>query len=242
MRKILSLGLTLLLCQSLSAQETDADVIALKSKLAQHYPKLQLKNLQATEMKGLYSATLDDKVIYVNAQAEHLFVGSMIRLKDQKNLTKALVLPTASFDLNHLPLADAIKSVKGNGQRQLVIFSDPLCPYCQQLEKNLDALDNVTIYIFIVPLKTGSMAVSKNIWCAEQRSFVWQQWMRKQVAPTKQEQCETPLQRNMQLAQKLGLTGTPMLVFANGQSVQGAFSAVEIEKVWQQMAAAREDY
>lgn len=238
--------LSLILSPSLYAQATNAELDMVKNKLAKNYPKVELKNLQQTEMQDLYSATLDDQVVYVNTQAEHIFIGSMIRLKDQKNLTKALVQSysdlafnaktqsSQQFDIKQLPLQDAIKIVKGQGQRRLVVFSDPLCPYCQQLEKNLNALDNITIYTFVVPLKNQSMALSSKIWCAPSRSYAWQQWMMKQVQPVHTASCETPLQTNMQLAKKMGLTGTPMLIFANDRSVQGAYSAVEIEKILQQ--------
>lgn len=242
----LPLILGLILSPSLYAQSSNAELDAVKNKLAKNYPKVELKSLQQTEMQGLYSATLDDQVVYVNAQAEHLFIGSMIRLKDQKNLTKALVqsnsdmqsstkVPSGQkFDIQQLPLQDAIKTVKGQGQRSLVIFSDPLCPYCQQLEKNLNRLNNITIYTFIVPLKNQSMSLSTKIWCAPSRSYAWQQWMNKQVQPSNTTSCETPLQANLQLAKKMGLTGTPMLVFANGRSVHGAYSTAEIESFLQQ--------
>lgn len=248
----LPLILGLILSPSLYAQTSNAELDAVKNKLAKNYPKVELKSLQQTEMQGLYSATLDDQVVYVNAQAEHLFIGSMIRLKDQKNLTKALVQSNSDmqsntklqssttvpsdqkFDIQQLPLQDAIKTVKGQGQRSLVIFSDPLCPYCQQLEKNLNRLNNITIYTFIVPLKNQSMSLSTKIWCAPSRSYAWQQWMNKQVQPSNTTSCETPLQANLQLAKKMGLTGTPMLVFANGRSVHGAYSTAEIESFLQQ--------
>jgi hypothetical protein len=47
----------------------------------------------------------------------------MVRLKDQKNLSAALYVQQNSIDWNKLPLKDAIKSVKGNGKRQLAVFS-----------------------------------------------------------------------------------------------------------------------
>lgn len=62
----------------------------------------------------------------------------MIRLKDQKNLTNSLMLTQNQIDWKKLPLKDAIKSVKGTGKRQLAIFSDPNCPYCKQLEVELE--------------------------------------------------------------------------------------------------------
>ena len=126
-----------------------ANVETLKSNLSKHYPNIQVSNIQVTEMSGLYSASLDKQIIYLDENAQHMFVGSMIRLKDQKNLTKDLVLQQNSVDWNQLPFRDAIKTVQGTGKRQLVVFSDPNCPYCKKLEVELDKLNDVTIYTFI---------------------------------------------------------------------------------------------
>ena len=60
-------------------------------------------------MTGLYSANLDNQIIYLDENAQHMFIGSMVRLKDQKNLTKDLVLKQNSIDWKQLPLKDAIK-------------------------------------------------------------------------------------------------------------------------------------
>lgn len=69
-----------------------ASVDTVKVKLTQQYPNVKINNLKATEMQGLYSGTMDNQIVYVNEDAQHIFVGSMIRLKDQHNLTKDLVL------------------------------------------------------------------------------------------------------------------------------------------------------
>lgn len=63
-------------------------------------------------MNGLYSGTLDNQVVYIGEDAEHIFVGSMIRLKDQRNLTKDLVMQNNRIRWSDLPLQDAIKTVK----------------------------------------------------------------------------------------------------------------------------------
>ena len=117
-----------------------ANVETLKNNLNQQYPNIHVGNIQATEMTGLYSANLDNQIIYLDETAQHMFIGSMIRLKDQKNLTKDLVLKQNSIDWKQLPLKDAIKTVKGNGKQQLAIFSDPNCPYCKKLEVELAEL------------------------------------------------------------------------------------------------------
>jgi thiol:disulfide interchange protein DsbC len=175
-----------------------ANVETLKNNLNQQYPNIHVSNIQATEMTGLYSANLDNQIIYLDENAQHMFIGSMVRLKDQKNLTKDLVLKQNSIDWKQLPLKDAIKTVKGNGKQQLAIFSDPNCPYCKKLEAELDKLNDVTIYTFIYPLKAQSITVSKSIWCDPNQAYAWKNLLQKNVQP-KEKTCTNPIDRNLEL-------------------------------------------
>ena len=208
-----------------------ANVETLKNNLSQHYPKLHITDIQPTEMTGLYSAHLDDQIIYLDENAQYMFSGSMIRLQDQKNLTQDLVLKQHSVDWNKLPLQDAIKSVKGNGKHQLVVFSDPNCPYCKKLETELEQLNDVTIYTFIYPLKPQSLAVSKQVWCTTNRAYAWKNLIQKGRKPQPQT-CANPIERNLALGKQLGAVGTPTLIFANGLRLVGGRSTQEIQKIW----------
>lgn len=211
-----------------------ANVETLKSNLNKNYPNIQVTNIQSTEMAGLYSANLDNQIIYLDDNAEHMFIGSMVRLKDQKNLTKDLVLKQNSIDWKQLPLQDAIKTVKGNGKRQLAIFSDPNCPYCKQLEAELDKLNDVTIYTFIYALKPQSIAVSKQVWCDANPSYAWKNLLQKNVQP-KAKTCANPIDRNLELGRKLGVSGTPTLIFSNGLKMVGGRSAEDIQMIWKEL-------
>lgn len=219
---------------SLTASLSFANVDSVRENIKKQYPNLKISNIQKTEMQGLYSANLDQQIIYVGEDGQHMFVGSMIRLKDQKNLTKDLVLGQNSIDWNQLPLKDAIKTVKGSGQHVLAVFSDPNCPYCKQLEPELDKLKDVTIYTFIYPLKPQSIVVSRQVWCAPNQSYSWKKLIQQGVKPTVAS-CANPINRNLELGKKLGFNGTPTLIFANGFKLVGARSAEEIQAVWKEL-------
>lgn len=219
---------------SLTTSLSFANVDTVRENIKKQYPNLKISNIQKTEMPGLYSANLDQQIIYLGEDGQHMLVGSMIRLKDQKNLTKDLVLGQNSIDWKQLPLEDAIKTVKGNGQHVLAVFSDPNCPYCKKLEPELDKLKDVTIYTFIYPLKPQSIVVSRQVWCAPSQSYSWKKLIEQGVKPTVAS-CANPIDRNLELGRKLGFNATPTLIFANGFKLVGARSAEEIQEVWKEL-------
>ena len=212
-----------------------ANVDTVKSNLTKQHPKLNIENIQTTDMKGIYSGSMDGQVVYVGEDAQHILVGSMYRLSDQKNLTKDLVLKQNSIDWKTLPLQDAVKSVRGNGKRQIAIFSDPNCPYCKQLETELNKLNDVTIYTFIYPIKNQSIAVSKQVFCEKDSALAWSNLISKGIQPSSKKTCANPIERNLSLGKSLGLNGTPAIIFSNGFKVMGSHPAQEIEKMWKEL-------
>ena len=139
-----------------------------------------------------------------------------------------------SVDWKKLPLLDAIKSVRGTGKRQIAIFSDPNCPYCKQLEAELKKLDNITIYTFILPLKAQSVAPSKQVYCEKNPALAWENLITKAQLPTSQSSCANPVERNIVLAHRLGVNGTPAIIFSNGFKVMGAYPAAQIEQIFKE--------
>lgn len=226
--------LGILVLFSLTTSLSFANVDTVRENIKKQYPNLKISNIQKTEMPGLYSANLDQQIIYLGEDGQHMLVGSMIRLKDQKNLTKDLVLGQNSIDWKQLSLKDAIKTVKGNGQHVLAVFSDPNCPYCKKLEPELDKLKDVTIYTFIYPLKPQSIVVSRQVWCAPSQSYSWKKLIEQGIKPTVAS-CANPIDRNLELGRKLGFNATPTLIFANGFKLVGARSAEEIQEVWKEL-------
>mgnify|MGYP003404860228 FL=1 len=212
-----------------------ANVDTVKTNLTKQHPNLKIENIQATEMKGIYSGSMDGQVVYVGEDSQHILIGSMFRLSDQKNLTKDLMLKQNSIDWKKLPLQDAVKMVRGNGKRQIAVFSDPNCPYCKQLETELTKLNDVTIYTFIYPIKTQSIAVSKQVFCEKDPALAWSNLIAKGIQPSSKKTCANPIERNLSLGKSLALNGTPAIIFSNGFKVMGAYPAQEIEKMWQEL-------
>jgi thiol:disulfide interchange protein DsbC len=158
----------------------------------------------------------------------------VIDTRQHRNLTEARIekLTTVKFDT--LPLKDAFTIVRGNGQRKLAVFEDPNCGYCKRFEKDLQKVDNVTVYLFLYPiLGADSMEKSKALWCAKDRGAAWQDWMlRDQTAPSASSMCDvTALNRNVELGRKYKISGTPTLVFIDGSRVPGAIDSKKIEQL-----------
>lgn len=149
----------------------------------------------------------------------------------EQRLNRVFHLDTRTADLRELPLGDALRTVKGDGSRVVVVFADPYCPYCKDLERTLEATDDVTVYTFLYPILTpDSKTMSAKVWCAGDRSAAWSRWMLDGVEPaTAPSSCDaSALERNFALGRKLRVLGTPTLMFADGKRMNRVPSAPEL--------------
>ena len=143
---------------------------------------------------------------------------------------QAQAVPSAALGFEQLPLRDAIMSVNGKGSRALAVFSDPNCPYCKRLERELAQLPDVRLYTFLIPvLVPDSELKSRRIWCAAQPQASWRRWMLDGVEPA-EAACEAQpvLQRNLTLARRLGVQGTPTLLTQHNERLVGVLPAAQL--------------
>lgn len=218
-----------------------ADEASLKKAIEVAYPKFKIDSIVKTPYAGLYEVFMGGQIVYTDEKLTFLIAeGRLVDPKTKRDVTGERMDELTKIDFNTLPLDQAIKVVKGNGSRKLVVFSDVDCPYCKRLEQNeLVNVTDVTIYTFLYPLvqlHPDSAAKSKSIWCATNRVKAWQDWILNNQLPSSAGNCEVPLEKVGELARKVGVNSTPTLFFADGKRMMGAQPYKEIEKGLQAVA------
>jgi thiol:disulfide interchange protein DsbC len=207
----------------------------IRKNIAQRYPELKaIDEISKAPMPGLYELRINgSEIYYTDAQGDFLLVGSLYDTKQKRNLTEERVDKLTAVKFDALPFKDSFTIVRGNGERKLVVFEDPNCGYCKRFERDLQTINNVTVYMFLYPiLGPDSSKKSEAIWCAKDRAQVWQDWMvREQAIPGTVPICDTnALKRNVELGKSFKINGTPTLIFVDGTRVPGAIDAKQIEK------------
>ena len=210
-----------------------AQEAAIRKNLGDRLPQLKkIDEVTKTAMAGLYEVRVNETdIFYTDAEGNFLLQGNLIDTKQMRNLTEERVDKLTAVKFENLPLKDAFTMVRGNGKRKLAVFEDPNCGYCKRFERDLQNVDNVTVYMFLYPiLGADSVEKSKNIWCAKDKTKAWQDWMLRNQTP-KAASCDSAaIERNVALGGKYKITGTPTLIFTDGSRVPGAITAAQVEK------------
>lgn len=212
-----------------------ADEATLKKAVEAAYPKIKVQSVTKTPFPGLYEVFVDGQIIYTDEKFNYMLVeGRLIDPKNKRDLTGERIDELTKVDISSLPLDKAIKVVKGNGSRKLIVFSDPDCPYCKRLEqKELIGINDVTIYTFLYPLDQlhpDAANKSRAIWCAPDRNKAWQDWILNSQLPKGAGSCDTPIDQIAELGRKLNIGSTPTMILGDGRRLVGAYPAKDIEK------------
>jgi thiol:disulfide interchange protein DsbC len=217
----------------LFATMAQAQEATIRKNLGERVPQLQkIDEIVKTPMPGLFEVRVGADILYTDAEGNFLIQGELIDTRAHRNLTEERMTKLNAIDFAALPVKDAFTVVRGNGKRKVAVFQDPNCGYCKRFERDMQKVDNVTIYMFLYPiLGADSADKSRNLWCAKDKGKAWQDWMvRDQAAPAAS--CDTAaIGRNIEFGRRHKISGTPTLIFADGTRVPGAIPAAQVEKL-----------
>lgn len=230
----------------LSAWSDDA---AIRKAWAERYPNQKpIEQISKTPMPGIFELRAGADIYYSDDQGNYIIVasrdgieGHLIDTRTKSDLTEDRMDKALAGELGKLPYKDAIMRKFGNGSRKLVVFEDPNCHYCKDVEKNLIALKDVTIYTFLIPiLGPDSVSKSRDIWCAKDSAKAWQSWMVDGATPLRgMGQCDVAvLDRNKTLADRFRVNGTPAIIFEDGSRFAGAADIGRLSKRLDDVAMA----
>ncbi len=209
-----------------------ADEKSVRDAFTARFHGMKPESVTRLPVGGLYEVVVEGQIFYTDDKMTYIMSGNLIELRNgsERNLTRERTMQLAADALTKSQ-DSAIKRVKGNGKRVLYTFEDPNCAYCKQLQKELNKITDVTIYTFLWPiLSQDSVEKAKAIWCSKDRARAWDDAMNKAIVPTGSKDCPTPLEKNMQIAQRFGMHGTPAVYLANGQQIGGYLPATQLEQ------------
>ena len=197
--------------------------------------KRQLKISPAIVTKmpfGLWEvATSDNRVFYVDDGVRYVFSGTVTDLSLGKNITQERIDSLSRVEWRNLPLSDAVTTKRGTGTLKVAVFADASCVFCRQLETYFNRMKDVTVYTFVYPMRR-SRELARTVVCSPNPSQAWTRLMVLGETGSVSPACnDSVLDRNAALAEKIRVTGTPTIVFPNGQRLDGVPSYDSLVKL-----------
>jgi len=181
------------------------------------------------DIDSLYEIVLKDsgEVFYSDKNGEYLILGRLID-KDGKDLTLAkeeeLSKQGVSDLLSSIDYSKAIKV--GNGEVEIIEFTDVECPYCLKAEGFFDD-SLVTRYIYLSPMNpnnTISIDKSIHILCSDNKTNAYRDILSGSITELKTcAKGEQLLNEHLEYASASSVRGTPHFIFpADKSTIIGA--------------------
>ena len=227
--------------------KTDSEASANLLKLI----KQNIPNMKIYEVKEIKNAPSFFTVIidvqgnkfpiFTNKTADFYFVMDNPELNRYSLLdrnAKVVSLSDDSANPIYKSVVSSIDTTKliqfkyGNGDRKIYIFTDPDCPFCHQLDKELfaglNSKDNVTIYYVMNPilsLHPDSHLKAGRILCSANPSQSWKTWQEKRELPNvenfDEKTCVQKVADQSIYAEIMGFDATPTIISGEGKILIG---------------------
>jgi len=199
----------------------DARAVAAIRELNQ---QIQIDRVGAASMPGFREVIVGGKTLYVSDDGKYLIQGSLYDMNTKKDLSEVSLAKLRKELLKQVPLSDRIVFAPANPKYTLTVFTDIECGYCQKMHSEIAEYNKRGIeiqYLAFPRMGLGSVDHKKMIavWCAADRKQALT--AAKSGRPVPMKDCKNPVTMEYDLGQRLGLTGTPMIITANGDQVPG---------------------
>jgi len=211
--------------------ENAAALARFRIEFTKHFPAVQVLAIRPSGIADLFEVQTSQGLLYTDRGGQFAVVGKIVELRSGNDITAKRWEELHRGSFSQLPMSLAFKSIHGAGQRKLAVFADPDCPYCLALERQLASVDNVTIYTFLFPvegLHPGASEKARRIWCAQDPAKAWTSWMDRKLLPPDRHCSGDALDRQRELASRVGVIATPTLVFESGERHVGTMVRAEI--------------
>lgn len=190
------------------------------------------EDVRPAQAPGLMEAKWGGNFAYVTADGRYAIFGDMLDLDTKEEVTENQRRGDRLEALAELGADNTIEFAPADTKYTVTVFTDVDCGYCRMLHRQMDQYNEkgIAIRYAFFPRSgpdTDSFRKAEAIWCAADRKAALTQ---AKVAGeiSGDTKCPNPIKREFDLALKLGVRGTPLLVLPNGETIPGYVPADQL--------------
>lgn len=198
-----------------------------RAKIAEKFPGVNTEDIRPSPVQGMFEVRLGADTAYVSADGKYLISGDLYDIDTRVNLTEAGRASSRSKALARLDERDMIIFASSSVQPKhtITVFTDVECGYCRKLHSEIDELNKLGVRVRYMAYPrsgpgTADWRKMESVWCAKDRNTAITQ--AKLGQEVKSPACgATPVAKQYELGEDLGVRGTPAIFTAGGDYVGG---------------------
>jgi thiol:disulfide interchange protein DsbC len=206
------------------AAEISSDA-AIRASVKALNPQASVSSIKNSAIAGVKEVLVGNEVLYFSQDGKHVIQGTLFEAATRRNLTDATLAVGRVAALKQVPSKDMIVFPATVPKRYTVkIVSDIDCGVCRKMHSELAQFSAAGIEIqYLIMPRSGPAGDSARKAIAVYCSANPQKALTdaKSGIDPGNASCPNPINRNIALAQVLGINATPTLVFSDGGVMPG---------------------
>jgi thiol:disulfide interchange protein DsbC len=197
-----------------------------RAVIAKKFPGIKVEDVKTTPLPGVYEVAMGSDTAYVSADGRYLINGDLYEIDTRTNLTESGRSGMRRQALAKLDERDMIIFAPAKATTHTItVFTDVECGYCRKLHGEMEQINKLGVrvrYMAYPRAGPGSpdWAKMESVWCAKDRKSAITQ--AKNGGEVKAANCGvTPVAKQFELGEKLGVNGTPAVFTDSGQYIGG---------------------
>jgi thiol:disulfide interchange protein DsbC len=187
-------------------------------------PQISVDQVEAAPIAGFQQVIVGGQVVYVSNDGKYLMQGTLFDIDAKKDLGEAALAKVRQQLLKTIPASDRIVFAPANPKYAVTVFTDVECGYCRKLHSQIADYNKQGIaveYVAFPRMGLGSEDFRKMVavWCSANPKQALTDAKNDRPVPMKN--CTNPVTMQYNLGQRMGLTGTPMILTEDGTQVGG---------------------
>lgn len=203
-------------------------------------PSVRIEQIADAPLPGFQQVIVGGQVVYVSDDGKYLMQGALYDIAAKQDLGEVAMARLRTKLLSTVPVSDRIVFAPANPKYTVTVFTDVECGFCRKFHSEIADYNKQGIaveYLAFPRMGPASEDFKKmvGVWCAADP--------KKALTDAKSDRkvdyknCTNPVAMQYSLGQRMGLTGTPMILTSDGTQLGGYVPPDKLREELDQLAA-----
>lgn len=204
----------------------------------------KLEDLRPSPIPGIYEFVQGADVSYITADGKYFLDGNIYDMKSRDNLTEELRTHARVALIGAVPESEMLIFSPPNPKYTITVFTDVDCAYCRKLHSEIAEINRLGIrvrYMFYPRTGPGTESWKKAevVWCSPNRNDALTRAKAGGTLDMNKVCSPTPVKREYELGENIGVRGTPAIVTENGDYISGYMPPRELVEQLKELQLAK---
>jgi len=196
------------------------DVEKIREQAAKMFRGITNAEIVKAPAKNVYQIGFDTGgFAYAYVEGDFVLLGDLYNVEEQLNLAQKATNDAMVAAIDSVPTSKMIVYGPKDAKRHITVFTDIDCGFCRKLHNEVPLLTEAGVQVRYMAypragIPSGSYDKYQSVWCNDDKNQALTDAKAGKSVPSAT--CDNPITETFAIGKKVGVRGTPTIVFDNG--------------------------